>query len=235
MTKPAEPIQYSIEEGTIADLKEDPANARRHTDRGTELIEEGMQEAGAARSIFVWEDNTIGGGHGATQAAANVGIENVLFVDVPGNVLVAVRRSGLTPRQKTRLALIDNRASELSDFDPAKLAALAGDPEALLYGIFSLEEIDEQEARALIEAADEDDTDLSDALNFGEEGVKPARKKRGQRRAFRLDFATNEQKQRFDAFRRYLKKSYTDVEDEAERFHQFFADVLPYAVGIKET
>jgi hypothetical protein len=43
------------------------------------------------------------------------GIERVQVVDTDGEMLVAVRRRGLTPEQKARLALYDNRAAELAE------------------------------------------------------------------------------------------------------------------------
>jgi hypothetical protein len=51
----------------------------------------------------------------------------VQVVDADGETVIAVRRSGLTPEQKRRLALFDNRAAELADWDRAVLLSLAKD------------------------------------------------------------------------------------------------------------
>jgi len=109
---------------TLAELKPDPHNARRHTPRNIGMIRQSLGEIGAARSIVIDENGVILAGNGVIEAAADAGIEHVQIVDADGETIIAVRRSGLTPEQKTRLALYDNRASELSDWEPLELAAL---------------------------------------------------------------------------------------------------------------
>src|SRR5215218_9675264 len=98
----------------IDDLTPDPRNARRHPDRNRTMVEQSLREVGAARSIVVDEDGTILAGNATVAAAAQVGIERVRIIESDGTELVAVRRTGLTPEQKTRLALYDNRASDLA-------------------------------------------------------------------------------------------------------------------------
>lgn len=109
---------------TIADLKPDPKNARRRTQRSSAMIVNSLHEVGAARSIVIDEDNRILAGNGTVEAAAEAGIENVRIVEVDGETLVAVRRTGLTEEQKIRLALYDNRTAELAEWDPPTLAEL---------------------------------------------------------------------------------------------------------------
>ena len=125
-----------IVKGTLADLRPDKHNARRHTPANIGLIADSLQEVGAARSIVVDEDNEIMGGNGVYEAAAQVGMEDVVFVDVDGNTIVAVRRHGLSARQKERLALLDNRAGELSDWDVVELAKKHEDDPTILDGLF---------------------------------------------------------------------------------------------------
>ncbi len=91
------------------------------------MIEAALREVGAARSIVVDEDGVILAGNATMEAAAAAGIERVHVVDVDGETIVAVRRSGLTPEQKIKLALFDNRTAELADWDPAILQFLAED------------------------------------------------------------------------------------------------------------
>lgn len=112
---------------TIADLTSDPANARRHNPRNIGMIEQSLHDVGAARSIVIDEDGVILAGNGLVEAAAQAGIERVRVIEGDGNEIIAVRRSNLTPEQKTMLALYDNRTTDLSDFDPAVLASLADD------------------------------------------------------------------------------------------------------------
>lgn len=105
----------------IKELKLDPANARRRTERGEAMIQQSLQEVGAARSIVIDEHNVILAGNGTIEAAGQVGINKVHVVDVDGETIVAVRRSNLTPEQKKRLAILDNRTGELAEWDAEEL------------------------------------------------------------------------------------------------------------------
>lgn len=110
---------------TLADLTPDPKNARRHTPRNVGQIETAIGEVGAARSIVIDEDGTVLAGNATIEAAARLGLTRVQVVDADGETIVAVRRSGLTAKQKTRLALFDNRAAETAEWDEGILAELA--------------------------------------------------------------------------------------------------------------
>ena len=123
---------------TLADLKQDPRNARRHTPRNVGMIEKALGEVGAARSIVIDEGGRILAGNATVEAAANAGIGRVQVVDADGETIVAVRRTGLTEDQKARLALYDNRAAELAEWDPEVLALLA--ERKLTDGLFTAEE-----------------------------------------------------------------------------------------------
>lgn len=99
----------------LKDLTPDPANARKHGPRNVGTIVSALNEVGAARSIVIDEDGVILAGNATAEAAAEAGITKVRVVDVDGETVVAVRRSNLTPQQKARLALFDNRAAELAE------------------------------------------------------------------------------------------------------------------------
>lgn len=114
-----------VTEGTIADLVQMQHNPRRHTSRGIGVIVDSLHQVGAARSIVTDENNVILAGNGTAEAAAQAGIERTLVVETDGETLVVVKRSGLTEEQKVKLAVADNRATDLSTFDPAEIAALA--------------------------------------------------------------------------------------------------------------
>jgi DNA modification methylase len=103
---------------TLAELVPDPRNARKHGERNLQMIAGALREVGAARSIVIDESGVVLAGNGVRTAAELAGITKVKVVDAEGDELVAVRRSGLTPEQKTALALYDNRAGELSEWDP---------------------------------------------------------------------------------------------------------------------
>ena len=111
----------------VRDLTPDPQNARRHNPRNVGMIETSLREVGAGRSIVIDENNVILAGNATVEAAASAGIERVLTVDVDGETIVAVRRSNLTPAQKARLGLFDNRTAELAEWDESVLAELAAE------------------------------------------------------------------------------------------------------------
>jgi DNA modification methylase len=111
----------------LTSLTPDPLNARSHSERNVDLITLSLQEVGAARSIVVDEDGVVLADNATVQAAHRAGIDRIRVVDTDGSELVAVRRSGLTPAQKRRLALLDNRTAELASWDAKVLASLAED------------------------------------------------------------------------------------------------------------
>jgi hypothetical protein len=118
MTKSPESIM------SLDDLVHDPSNARAHTQRGIDMISVALGEVGAARSIVIDETGTVLAGNATVEAAAIAGINRVKVVEADGKTIVAVRRIGLTHDQKKRLALFDNRAAELSGWEPSSLARL---------------------------------------------------------------------------------------------------------------
>ena len=110
---------------SLGDLRPDPQNARRHTPRNIGTIVDALHKVGAARSIVIDEDNVILAGNGVFEAAGEAGIERVHVVDADGETIIAVRRSGLTKKQKAELAIADNRAAELAEWDVPALTGLA--------------------------------------------------------------------------------------------------------------
>lgn len=125
----------------LRDLTPDPANARKHTPRNVGTIVSALHEVGAARSIVIDEDGVVLAGNATIEAAAEAGIEDVRVVEADGKTIIAVRRTGLTPQQKAKLALYDNRAAELADgWDAGVLQALL-DEDVDLSGLWSDEEL----------------------------------------------------------------------------------------------
>lgn len=107
----------------IADLMPDAENARQHNPRNVGTITDALHEVGAARSIVVDENGVILAGNATIEAAAQAGIERVQVVDADGETIIAVRRRGLTPEQKKRLAYFDNRSAELATWDHDQILA----------------------------------------------------------------------------------------------------------------
>lgn len=126
----------------IGSLTPDPKNARRHTPRNVGAIVDAMHEVGAARSIVIDEDGVILAGNATVEAAAEAGITRLRVVDADGSEIVAVRRSGLTAKQKARLALFDNRAAELAEWNKGVLKALQ-DADVDMTGLWDEKELAE--------------------------------------------------------------------------------------------
>lgn len=131
-----------MEEAVVSlnDLRPEARNARRRTPRSRKLIQESLAEFGPARSGVVDEDLNIIAGNGTAEGLAAAGITRVRVVEPEDDEWVVVKRSGLTAEQKKRLALIDNRAGELSEWDGETLLELK-DEGFNLEGIFSAEEL----------------------------------------------------------------------------------------------
>ena len=109
----------------ISDLKFDHKNARKRTDSSARLIQESLQRYGAARSIVIDEENRILAGNGTIEGAKALGLTKLKVVEAAGDEIIAVRRSGLSEDDKVGLALADNRAAELSDWDAEMLQQLS--------------------------------------------------------------------------------------------------------------
>jgi len=120
----------------IRDLQPDTANRRRHTPRNLGMVVDALHQVGAARSIVIDEHGTILCGNGTVEAAAEAGITRVQVVDADGETIIAVRRTGLSPEQKRAVAIFDNRAAELAEWDIEQLASDA-DAGLDLGGFFS--------------------------------------------------------------------------------------------------
>lgn len=133
-------ITMADEHTTLAALKPDTENRRKHNPRNVGMIEDSLQEVGAGRSVVIDSDGTILAGNATVEAAGNVGIERVRIIETDGNEIIAVRRTNLSATQKKRLALYDNRTAELADWDIDQIAldVAAGDD---LDGLFTPAEL----------------------------------------------------------------------------------------------
>lgn len=135
------PDSPEIKKISIDELTPDPKNARKQTERSHWMQSESFSRFGAGRSIVIDENGMILAGHGATQAAADLGIKEVIVVPTDGNTLVAVQRTDLSAGDKKAYAIADNRTSDLSTWDPLVLAQLNLDPEVDLSDWFKEDEL----------------------------------------------------------------------------------------------
>lgn len=150
---------------TLSDLKPDTRNARRHTVRNLGVIESSLQRDGFGRSVLLANDGTIIAGNATIDAAASAGIEDVLVVESDGTKVIAVKRTDVDPGSERfhMLALADNRAAELAEWDADVLAVLQDDID--LDAFFREDEL----ARILEQAADEMLADADGVIDIEEQ------------------------------------------------------------------
>lgn len=117
----------------------DPYNIIEHDKKNLDAISDSVSEVGYGRGVVFDEDDTVLVGNGTMEIAKKTNAK-LLIVDVEDpNTLVVTRRLGLTDRQKRRMALWDNRASDLHKYNKQAVARLneAHPEQQLLAGVFS--------------------------------------------------------------------------------------------------
>ncbi len=137
----------------IADLSQDPANARKHDDRNIESIVASLRRFGQQKPIVIDMNNIVRAGNGTLEAAKRLGWDSIECVETSLNGSDAIA-----------YAIADNRTAELAEWDSEVLAAqlngLLTDDEALANAAgFSTEEIE-----AML-------SDLSDPAEIDEDEV----------------------------------------------------------------
>ena len=103
-----------IIETNIESLVPDNKNFNKGTEYGDRLMDESLRKFGLARSIVIDKNNRIIAGNKTAEKAADIGITDVLVVEVDGNQLVAVKRKDidLDSAKGRELALADNATSK---------------------------------------------------------------------------------------------------------------------------
>ena len=99
-------------------IKLDPKNYRVHNDKNKKVIRQSLEECGAGRSVLMDKENVMIAGNGVYEQAKQLGIP-VRIIESDGKELVVIKRTDLSTDDEKRklLALADNHASDLSDFD----------------------------------------------------------------------------------------------------------------------
>jgi hypothetical protein len=105
-------------------IKFDKRNYRKHNDKNKELINKSLEECGAGRSILIDNENEIIAGNGVFEQAKQLNIP-VKIIETDGSELIAVKRTDLATDDeiRKRLAIMDNSASDTSEFDIELLQA----------------------------------------------------------------------------------------------------------------
>jgi hypothetical protein len=99
-------------------IKFDEQNYRLHSDRNKRIIKKSLQDLGAGRSIVVDKENFIIAGNGVFEAAQQLKLKTRI-IESDGTELIVVKRTDISTDDEKRklLALVDNHASDTSEFD----------------------------------------------------------------------------------------------------------------------
>lgn len=137
----------------------DKRNYRKHSDENKRVIKKSLEELGAGRSVLIDKNNTLIAGNGVFEQAQALGIP-VRVIETDGTELVAVKRTDIAEgdEKRKRLALADNVASDLSDFDDDLLHEDFSMEELGDWGLESEEEMSEADVEHLFEDAGESQT-----------------------------------------------------------------------------
>lgn len=153
-------------QATLGDFKPDARNARKHNPRNVGQIERSIQANGFGRSLLLANDGTIIAGNATAEAAASAGLEDAIVIETDGTKVIAVKRTDVAPGSPRahQLAVEDNRAGELAEWDTAVLAQLAAESQIDLDEYFFEEE---QRTMALLDSLV---TDVTAPEEFGAYG-----------------------------------------------------------------
>ena len=128
-----------IEKVKIADISQDPANARKHGAKNIETIIASLRRFGQQKPIVIDSSGIVRAGNGTLEAAKLLGWDSIDAI-----------RTELKGSEATAYAIADNRTAELAEWDDDILAAT-------LQGLVTDDE-------DLLEAAGFDEDELADLL-----------------------------------------------------------------------
>lgn len=106
----------TVRDAKLDELTPDAHNANVGTERGRYLLDHSLRQYGAGRSILLDREGRVIAGNKTIEAAADIGLEDVVIVQTEGDKLVAVQRTDLDLEDGDRarlLAYADNRSSEV--------------------------------------------------------------------------------------------------------------------------
>lgn len=106
-------MTLKIEQIRVADLKFDPANARKHSKRNLDAIRGSLDSFGQRKPVVVDHSNVIVAGNGTVEAARSLDWDTVACVRVPKD---------WTDEEIKAFALADNRTGELAEWNDDILA-----------------------------------------------------------------------------------------------------------------
>ena len=131
-----------LERRKIAELKSDPANARKHSSRNLKAIRDSLDVFEQQKPIVVDSRGVVIAGNGTLEAARELGWEEI-----------AVVVTDLDPSHAQAFGIADNRTAELAEWDTDVLGQLLEGMDSDLADILSI-----------------DDLELPDSLDGGGQG-----------------------------------------------------------------
>lgn len=108
---------------TVADLKQDTGNYRKHSEDNKKKIKKSIDEAGLGRSVVMDADGVLVAGNGVASVLPKS--TPIRIVETDGTELVVVKRTDLHTDDEKRklLALADNATSDNVEWDMDAIAA----------------------------------------------------------------------------------------------------------------
>lgn len=119
-----------IERRKIAELKNDPANARKHSPRNIKAIRDSLDVFGQQKPIVVDSRGVVIAGNGTLEAARELGWDEI-------NVTI----TDLDPAHAQAFGIADNRTAELAEWDTDVLGQLLEGMDSDLADILSIDDI----------------------------------------------------------------------------------------------
>jgi len=149
----------NIERRKIAELKNDPANARKHSPRNLKAIRDSLDVFGQQKPIVIDSRGVVIAGNGTLEAARDLGWDEI-------DVVI----TDLDPAHAQAFGIADNRTAELAEWDTDVLGKLLEGMDSDLADILSFEDF---VLPNLGEEVDKDDieSEWSDLPEYNSENV----------------------------------------------------------------
>jgi len=119
----------NIERRKIAELKNDPANARKHSSRNLKAIRDSLDVFGQQKPIVIDTRGVVIAGNGTLEAARELGWDEI-----------AVAVTDLDPAHAQAFGIADNRTAELAEWDTDVLGQLLEGMDSDLADILSFDD-----------------------------------------------------------------------------------------------
>ncbi|MEK9749187.1 MAG: DNA methyltransferase [Pseudomonadales bacterium] len=121
----------NIERRKIAELKNDPANARKHSPRNLKAIRDSLDVFGQQKPIVIDSRGVVIAGNGTLEAARDLGWDEI-----------DVAVTDLDPAHAQAFGIADNRTAELAEWDTDVLGQLLEGMDSDLADILSIDDLE---------------------------------------------------------------------------------------------